>query len=149
MQIFIRKAKFDDLEAVLDLVKDLAEFEKSENEVTANLDDYQIGYKNKDFEALVAVVHGKIVATAIYYLTWSTWKGRMMYLEDFIVKDIYRRFGVGQKLFEAFLVEAEKMHCKLAKWQVLDWNTPAIKFYEKNDALIDKDWWNVKIMLEN
>jgi GNAT superfamily N-acetyltransferase len=84
----------------------------------------------------------------IYYETFSTWKGRMLYLEDFYVKETARRFGVGQKLFNAFHETAREKDCKITKWQVLDWNIPAVKFYKKNNAIIEKEWWNVKIFLE-
>ena len=149
MEITIRKASYEDLAAILSLVKELAAYEKAPEEVWASIQDYQEGFEAGDFEALVVEVHEKIVGTALYYISWSTWKGRMMYLEDFIVKEIYRRFGVGQKLFEAFLTEAKTTKCRLVKWQVLDWNTDAIKFYEKNGAIIEKDWWNGKIIFQN
>ena len=71
-----------------------------------------------------------------------------MYLEDFIVKDIYRRVGVGQQLFDAFLEDSKNQQCKLVKWQVLDWNEPAIKFYQKNNAKFDKEWWNGIILFD-
>ena len=80
---------------------------------------------------------------ALFYLTFSTWKGKMLYLEDFVVFNDYRRNGIGQMLFEAFLAEAQRLGCRLTKWQVLDWNQPAIDFYEKNQAQarIGGRWW--------
>jgi len=83
---------------------------------------------------------------ALYYMTYSTWKGRMLYLEDFVVQEAFRKAGIGQQLFDGFLQEANNKGCKLVKWQVLDWNVPAIKFYEKNKAIIEKEWWNGKIL---
>ena len=83
-----------------------------------------------------------------YYLTYSTWKGRMLYLEDFVVLPDYRRFGIGQLLFDALLEVARNKRCKLVKWQVLDWNQPALNFYRKYDAIIEKEWWNGKIFLD-
>ena len=80
-------------------------------------------------------------------MTYSTWKGRMFYLEDFVVLEAYRRLGLGQMLFDAFLQEAKDQQCRLVKWQVLDWNEPALRFYRKNNAVIEKEWWNGKIFL--
>ena len=77
-------------------------------------------------------------------MTFSTWKGRCVYLEDFIVKSEYRSQGVGQRLYDRFLLESKKMDATMVRWQVLDWNKRAIKFYEKNKALIDTEWWNCK-----
>jgi len=143
----IRRAEFGDLKVILDLVRELANYEKAPDEVWATLEDYQNAYKNNVFEALVIEVEGNIVGTCIYYLTWSTWKGRMLYLEDFIIRETYRRHGLGQQLFDTFLARARELQCTQVKWQVLDWNTPAIYFYEKNRASIEKGWWNGKIQL--
>jgi len=84
----------------------------------------------------------------LYYMTFSTWKGKMLYLEDFVIKKGFRRLGIGQLLFDAFLETAREKGCKLTKWQVLDWNETALKFYEKNNAIIEKDWWNGKIIFQ-
>ena len=145
--MIIRRAKYEDLETVLDLVKELATYENAPQEVWATLKDYQDAYLNSDFEAMVVEVEENIVGACIYYLTWSTWKGRMLYLEDLIIREAYRRMGLGQKLFDAFLDRARELRCTQVKWQVLDWNNPAIQFYEKNKASIEKEWWNGKIQL--
>ena len=79
-------------------------------------------------------------------MTFSTWKGRMMYLEDFVVNPEYRGQGIGQQLFDSFIAEAKAQDCNLVKWQVLDWNEPAVRFYERNKATIEKEWWNGKIV---
>ena len=79
---------------------------------------------------------------------FSTWRGRMLYLEDFVVTESYRKYGVGQKLYDTFLEVARQKDCFLTKWQVLDWNTPAVNFYEKNKATIEKEWWNAKVFLK-
>ena len=96
---------------------------------------------------MVTEMDGKIVGMTLFYEAYSSWKGRMLYLDDFMVHEAYRRFGVGQKLFDAFVEEGRRRDCRLVKWQVLDWNEPAIRFYEKNDCTIEKNWWNVKIFL--
>ena len=144
MQTFL-----NDLAVVHDLVRGLAIYEKEETAFTATLEEYYQDFEAGWFECQVAESQGDIVGMIIYYETFSTWKGRMLYLEDFFVKEAFRRYGVGQKLFDAFHKTARKKACKMTKWQVLDWNTPAVKFYEKNNAIIEKEWWNVKIFLEN
>ena len=146
MNYNIRKAKKSDLTAIRDLVVELAVYEKEPDAVTATLKDYQINFENEIFDAIVLEDNSNIIGVCIYYMTWSTWKGRMVYLEDFVITQTYRQRGLGQLLFNAFLKEAKNLNAKLVKWQVLDWNTPAVKFYEKNKAIIEKDWWNGKIL---
>ena len=82
----------------------------------------------------------------LYYMTYSTWKGKMLYLEDFVVKADQRNKGIGQLLFDAFIEVAKAKKCRMVKWQVLDWNEPAIRFYEKNNATIETEWWTAKII---
>ncbi|MEZ4949346.1 MAG: GNAT family N-acetyltransferase [Saprospiraceae bacterium] len=146
--ILIRQAEEKDLAAILDLVRDLAIYEKAEDQLTAILEDYKKNFKEGVFEAIVAEQEGKVVGMALYYLTWSTWRGRMLYLEDFVVKEHLRGAGFGNKLFDATVQRAKDLDCFLMKWQVLDWNTPAVKFYEKKEAIIEKEWWNGKIFLK-
>lgn len=147
-EINIRQAEKSDLGAIHDLVRELAIYEKAEPEFVATLKEYQQDFEAAVFEALVADVDGQVVGMMLYYLTFSTWKGKMLYLEDFVVLSEYRRYGIGQQLFDALQVVARQKGCKLMKWQVLDWNEPAIKFYEKNRAIIEKEWWNGKLFLD-
>ncbi|MFK8005230.1 MAG: N-acetyltransferase family protein [Saprospiraceae bacterium] len=146
MNYTIRKANTNDLKAIYGLVVELAVYEKEPDAVTATLEDYVKNFNDQVFQTIVAEHHGKIIGICIYYITWSTWKGRMVYLEDFVVTETYRKKGVGQLLFDQFLVEAKEMNATMVKWQVLDWNEPAIRFYEKNKATIEKEWWNGKII---
>jgi len=146
MAYTIRKANTNDLKAIYDLVVELAVYENKPDAVTATLKDYENNFNAQVFQAIVAEYQGKVIGTCIYYITWSTWKGRMVYLEDFVVTENYREKGVGQLLFDQFLVEAKEMNATMVKWQVLDWNKPAIRFYEKNKAIIEKEWWNGKII---
>jgi ribosomal protein S18 acetylase RimI-like enzyme len=148
MKVLIRKAKKADIPAVYELVSELAVYEKAEKEFVAPLDLYYESFDNGLIHCVVAESDSKVIGMALYYLSFSTWKGRMMYLEDFVVKSEFRSHGVGQLLFEAFIEDAKKQKCTLVKWQVLDWNTPAIKFYERNKAIIEKEWWNGKIFLK-
>ena len=141
----IREAQIEDLPVIHQLVRELAIYEKAEHEFIASLEDYQNGFNEQDFFVLLAVLNDEVVGMVLYYYTYSTWKGKMMYLEDFIVKKAYRRLGIGAELFKAFLEDARLKNCRLVKWQVLDWNKPAIEFYEKHQAIIEKEWWNGKI----
>jgi GNAT superfamily N-acetyltransferase len=90
-------------------------------------------------------MEGEKVGMTVFYRTFSTWKGVTLYLEDFYVTPEYRQHGIGQQLFDAFVDTARQMGCRQTKWQVLDWNEPALRFYEKNGAVIEKEWWNGKI----
>jgi GNAT superfamily N-acetyltransferase len=144
--LLIRPGSFADLPDIHTLVGDLARYEKAEHAFTASLADYQRDFQAGIFQTLVAELEGKVVGMALYFMTYSTWKGRMLWLEDFVVKEHLRGKGIGTRIFRAYLEEARKRKCRLVKWQVLDWNRPAIHFYEKAGATIEKDWWNGKII---
>ncbi len=146
--IHIRRGNAADLAAVHDLVRELAIYEKEEDALTATVEDYKRDFAAGLFECIVAEDKGQIIGMCLYYLTYSTWKGRMLYLEDFVVNNTYRRTGLGQRLFDALQVRALALECRLMKWQVLDWNEPAVRFYEKNHAIIEKEWWNGKLFLK-
>ena len=143
--ITIRKAEKKDLAAVHALVTELAVYENEPEAVTATLEDYETDFEAGFFESLVAEKEGKIVGIALYYTAYSTWKGRMLYLEDFVVTQSHRRQGIGELIFEAVIAEARLIGANRMKWQVLDWNEPAIKFYEKYNAEFDKGWLNVNL----
>lgn len=144
-EIIIKEAESYDLPSIYALVQELADYEKEPLAVTATLQHYQEAFEEGLFSAFVAKKDSETVGMALYYDTFSTWKGKMLYLEDFYVQPQMRSGGVGQQLFDAFLAEAKNRNCKLAKWQVLDWNKKAVKFYERNGATVEKQWWNVKI----
>ncbi len=148
MEISIRKATTKDLPAIHQLVRELAIYEEAETEFIATLKDYEKDFDDAVFSSFVAENEGKIIGMTIYYMTYSTWKGKMLYLEDFVVNEAFRKKGIGQMLFDAFLKEAQHLGARLVKWQVLDWNKPAIRFYEKNGATIEKEWWNGKIYFQ-
>ncbi|MCB0639608.1 MAG: GNAT family N-acetyltransferase [Lewinella sp.] len=145
--IHIRQAVASDLPDIHALVGELAAYEKAPEAFVATLADYQRDFADGVFEATVATQSGNVIGLALYYLTYSTWKGRMLYLEDFVVREAYRRHGVGARLFDAFLARARELDCRLVKWQVLDWNEPALNFYRKYQAIIEKEWWNGKLFL--
>ena len=148
MTITIRQGTKKDLPHVHKMVRGLAIYEREEASFTATLEEYEQDFEAGWFECQIAENEGSIVGMIVYYETFSTWKGRMLYLEDFFVEETARRFGVGQKLFDVFHEIAKEKGCKMTKWQVLDWNTPAVKFYEKNNAIIEKGWWNAKTFLK-
>lgn len=144
----IRPATEADIPAIHALVYELAVYEKEPEAVVTTPDEYLADFRAGLFSALVAEVDGQIAGMMLYFMAYSTWKGKMLYLDDFVVNEAYRRYGIGQKLYDAFLAEAQRLGCRLAKWQVLDWNEPAINFYRKNEAIIETGWWNVKVFLE-
>ena len=145
MKTTLRIATKQDLKAVLDLVNELALYEKAPQEVTVTLADYERDFDANIFNIIVAEQNKTIVGIAFYYMTYSTWKGKMLFLEDFVVKEELRGQGIGKLLFRAYLEEAHKLNVSLVKWQVLDWNKPAINFYEKYNSTIEKEWYNGKI----
>jgi len=147
MEITIRKATKNDLSEVLSLIKELALFEKQPQEVTITLEQLeQDGFgEHPLYWIILAEENGGIVGMSFYYIRYSTWKGRCLYLEDLVVKEKYKQQGIGKLLFEATLKEAKKMDAKLMNWQVLDWNEPAIQFYKKFNAELNDEWINGKI----
>ena len=148
MSIHLRKATLEDLKSILELVHSLAAYEKEPDAVTATIGDYHEAFQKGIFEAIVAVEKEKIIGMALYYMTFSTWKGKCMYLEDFYVQPEYRDKGIGQRLFDAYIEAAIKSGARQAKWQILDWNEPALAFYRKNKAVIETNWWNGKLYFD-
>ena len=145
--ITIRPATEADIPTIHTLVYELAVYEKEPEAVFTTPEEYLEDFRNGLFESHVAEMDGKVVGMTLFFMMYSSWKGKMLYLDDFVVNEQYRRFGVGQKLYDDFIEEGHRRGCRLVKWQVLDWNEPAIKFYEKNQAIIEKGWWNVKKFL--
>jgi GNAT superfamily N-acetyltransferase len=144
----IRKALKSDMRAVHALVYALAEYEKAPEAVITTVAEYETDFENGVFDVLVAENEtGEVVGIMLYYLAYSTWKGKMVYLDDFVVSENVRGQGIGHLLWAQLLVEARKMGAKLLKWQVLDWNTPAIRFYEAIGAEIETEWLNGKLFL--
>lgn len=148
MGFVIRAAAKADLPAIHRLVMELAEYEKEPEAVVTTVDEYAVDFENRLFEGHVAEKNGFVVGMTVFYMAYSTWRGKMLYLEDFVVAQSARGQGVGQLLFDAFLEEARQRGCRVTKWQVLDWNEPALRFYARNNAVIEKNWWNGKVYLE-
>jgi GNAT superfamily N-acetyltransferase len=147
MQINIRRAVIEDCPRLLELVKELAVYERAPDAVTVTPEHFaESGFgKNPVWWAFVAEVDGIIVGFALYYIRYSTWKGQAMYLEDIIVTDSMRGKGIGKLLFERLIDEAKEKKFNRIVWQVLDWNQSAINFYEKYNAEFDAGWLNSSI----
>jgi len=145
MDIIIRKAAKEDLPAIHGLVRELAEYEKGLHFVSTTPESYLRDFEGGVFHAFVAEKGGVIVGMALYFVAFSTWRGTMLYLEDFVVKESERGNGIGAMLFDAFIEEAKRQGAALAKWQVLKWNEPAINFYKKYDVVFDDEWTDGKI----
>lgn len=138
----IRKGSPDDMEAVLELIQELADFEKEPDAVLVTVDDLiRDGFGPVPlFHVFVAEVEKKIVGIALYYYRFSTWKGKTIHLEDLVVKDKMRGTGLGYALYSEIIKQAKKDKVRRIDWNVLDWNTPAIEFYEKSGAKVLEEW---------
>ncbi len=147
MNFSIRKGVQQDLPQVLGLIKELAEYEKAPLEVTVSVADMERdGFgEHPIFQFFVAETEGKIVGISLYYIKYSTWKGKCVFLEDIIVTEAYRKFGIGKKLFDEVVRVAKEMKVKRLEWQVLEWNEPAIQFYKKLNSHFDNEWINCKL----
>ncbi len=150
MNTNIRIAKKEDCLRLLELVNELALFEKAPLEVTVTLQEFEdAGFGNKPvWKAFVADKGGFIVGFALYYTRYSTWKGCRMYLEDLIVTESVRGQGVGKLLFNQLIKEAKECDYTGMVWQVLDWNDPALKFYKKYNASVEAGWLNASLSRE-
>lgn len=150
MQIAIRRAEKADCTRLMELVHELAVFEKAPDEVTVKTEHFiESGFgANPVWWAFVAEVDGKIEGFALYYIRYSTWKGQRLYLEDLIVTEEMRGKGLGKLLFEKLIEETKEKNFSGMVWQVLDWNEPAINFYKKYNASFDSGWMNCAISNE-
>ena len=138
------------MSAVLELIKELAEYEHALDQVDNTVQQLQEdGFGAKPtFECYVAEDNAQIVGFALFYTSYSTWKGNCLYLEDLLVTNSYRRKGVGKLLFDRVLQTAKDRGAGRFEWQVLEWNEPAINFYKKYHADLDPEWINGKIFLK-
>src|ERR1700761_1644987 len=143
----IREEQREDCLRLLELINELALYEKAPEEVTVTLQEFEeAGFGKKPvWKAFVAEVDGLIVGFALYYIRYSTWKGCRMYLEDLIVTEALRGRGIGKLLFDRLIVEAKELGLSGMVWQVLDWNDPALNFYKKYNASVETGWLNASI----
>ncbi len=147
--INIRRAVKEDCPRLLDLIRELAHYEKAPDEVTVSLHHFvSSGFgEHPVWWAFVAEEDGLIQGFALYYIRYSTWKGQRMYLEDILVTDAMRGRGIGKLLFEQLIEEAKEKKLSGIVWQVLDWNEPAINFYKKYNTSFDPQWVNCSLSL--
>ena len=150
MDITIRRAVREDCPRLMELVQELADYEKAPQEVTVSPEHFEkSGFgKNPVWWAFVAEVDGVIQGFALYYIRYSTWKGQAMYLEDLLVTNAMRGKGIGKLLFERLFQEAKEKGFNRVAWQVLDWNEPAINFYKKYNASFDGGWINCVVPID-
>ena len=141
--MIIRKGNSGDMEAVLGLIQELAEFEKEPDAVLITVDDLiRDGFGSVPlFHVFVAEVENEIVGIALYYYRYSTWKGKIIHLEDLVVKDKMRGTGLGYALYSEIIKQGKRDNVRRIDWHVLDWNTTAIDFYEKTGAKVLRDWY--------
>lgn len=147
--IDIRPAVADDCPAMLELIRELALFERAPDAVTVSMEHFRESGFGSDpvWWAWVAETDGVVVGFALYYVRYSTWKGQRMYLEDIIVNEPWRGKGIGKMLMDKLIEVAEDKKFTGMMWQVLDWNETAINFYKRYNAKFDAEWVNVSIEL--
>lgn len=148
MDIIIRRALCSDCVRLLELINELAVFEKAPEEVTVTLAHFEeSGFGTSPvWWGFVAEVDNQVVGMALYYVRYSTWKGQRMYLEDILVTEKMRGNKIGTLLFDQLILEAKEKKYTGINWQVLDWNEPAIHFYKKYLASFDSTWINCSIV---
>ncbi|KQT21627.1 GNAT family acetyltransferase [Chryseobacterium sp. Leaf405] len=146
-EVIIRKAVEQDCAPMLELIKELADYEKALHEVTLTLEQFvEDGFgKSPVWGAFVAEFDGEIVGISLYYDRYSTWKGRRLYLEDLVVTEKLRGKQIGKDLFEATIEYGKSNEYSGMVFQVLNWNEPAINFYKKYSSKFDNEWYNVSI----
>ena len=146
--IIIRRAEKNDCQAMMDLINELAVYEKAPQEVTVDFNHFiESGFgENPVWWAFVAEADKKTVGFALYYIRYSTWKGQRLYLEDILVNEPFRGKGIGKLLFDRLIEEAKEKKLSGMVWQVLEWNEPAINFYKKYDGVsFDSEWVNCSL----
>ena len=145
--VHLRHGRKDDLPALLNLIKELAAYEKALDKVenTVKMMEEDGFGKHRVFDFIVADNDSKILGAAIYYFRYSTWKGRSLYLEDLVVTETARGQGIGKLLFETIMRITINGNCSGLTWQVLDWNDQAINFYNKYNANYDAEWLNCSL----
>jgi GNAT superfamily N-acetyltransferase len=146
----IRAAAVQDVPAIFSLIQELASYERAPEQVVNTPEQLQIDlFEDNICSAIVATNSSDIViGFALYYISYSTWKGRCLYLEDFYVQEAQRKQGYGQALFDEIVQIAKQMGVKRMDWQVLDWNHTALNFYRRNHATLDPEWINGRLFFE-
>lgn len=148
MQAEIRLGSEAEIEDLYRLICELAIYERAPQEVIVSPSVLLRDFLNGDFTYWVAIFDGQVVGVALCYLRYSTWKGRCLYLEDFIITKSFRRQGLGQQLWDAVLAYAQVGDYYSLNWQVLEWNEPALEFYRKQQSELDAEWVNGRLVLK-
>lgn len=145
--MIIRKGQKEDMPTVLELIRELAIFEKEPHAVVVTVEDLlRDGFsENPLFYTYIAEFNSEIIGMALFYYRYSTWKGKTIHLEDLIVKENSRRTGAGFALYSEIIKQGKKDNVRRIEWAVLDWNQNAIEFYEKSGAKVLKDWYQVQM----
>jgi GNAT superfamily N-acetyltransferase len=142
----IRAAKVGDESAIHELIVELAVYERAQDEVTNTVEQLRIDlFEDRICDAIVVEEDSKVVGFALFYTSYSTWKGRCLYLEDFYVREENRRNGIGSQLFQKVVEIAKIRGVKRMDWQVLEWNEPGLNFYKKENAILDPEWVNGRL----
>ena len=149
MSFIIRRGDERDVPGIMKLVRELALFERAP-EAVVNTEKmlHEDGFgKHSIYKVFVAEAadSNEIIGIALYYTAYSTWKGKMLFLDDLVVTENYRRYGIGRKLMNEFLKAAKEEGVNQIRWQVLNWNTPAITFYKSLKAELDEEWITCKM----
>lgn len=145
----IRPANPKDVPYIFDLIKELSLYEKAPEQVTNTSENLHYDlFEAPICEAIVAEENEEILGFALYYTSYSTWKGRCLYLEDFYVKEKSRKRGIGKLLFDEVVRIAKAKKVKRMDWQVLEWNEPGLQFYKKENATLDSEWVNGRLFFE-
>ena len=152
MSFIIRHGDKKDVPGIMKLVRELAEFERAP-EAVVNTEEMLLhdGFgKNPLYKVIIAEAYdtNEVIGMALYYTAYSTWKGKMLFLDDLVVTESYRRYGIGRKLINEFLLDAKEQGVNQIRWQVLNWNTPAIEFYNSLGVEMDAEWITVKMSKE-
>ncbi len=148
--IQVRVARQEDCPRMMELIRELALFEKAPQEVTVTMEEFtEAGFGARPvYKAFVAEANGAVIGFALYYIRYSTWKGCRLYLEDLLITEEFRGRGVGSLLFDELIRECRRQGFNGMTWQGLDWNEPAIGFYRKYGAALDPEWLNGSLSKE-
>lgn len=149
-EVTVRDGKREDCEQVMALIRELAEYERAPHEVSntvAQLEEDGFG-PNPSYRLIVAEQNKRIVGISLWFIRYSTWKGKTLYLEDIVVSEKMRGRGIGKLLFDETIRAAKREKLNGLRWQVLNWNEPAINFYRKYNAQFDDEWLNGSLSKE-